>query len=874
MGYNTCIKFEAVPKNWYDSKADCIYQGGELLRIYDRRYLDWVDSIRDEVQLTVGGGLRDSLNNFWTYYNDLSSERFTNGELALWENPYNVTLTRNRDEAGNATTVSNVTLPTNDTEGDARTRRELLQGILDGEIDPRYPRFASTDEHGIAHGADESNLLKNATEFSYSNWGASQPDNNNDQDCVLVDREKTYDDFWCNSKLPYICQVIHEGQYTHVYHQEAPDLFDVKELKDNCNVDSCDYKIFRNGNDQPPTSWLNLNALKSLTSRPFYFKMAWDNGGYVTWGQYKHPLHTEDEQIFTEQVETYGPLHLAYQPPDGFSEFKPCDGIAFDGLTVSNRRGTFLDGSSSFENYYPVGVGETWHSGFRHAVTFPFLEQTLINKEAAEEKTCQRNETLRAEDKSIRNKAFADRNRQHRIPYSNTIRDKIKSGGWSQVFSRRYSSVENSVKVIDLWVSDKEFPWNSAYTCNDLFKRDEHSVSMAGYQCTLRIPPTTTTAAPTEATVREVPPPPNVGAQALAGSVGGGIAGSLAGSLIPYIPKVVAKAKAYVAPAINAVKRKLFGKVKMVPKGTMYKYNPPKPTKIKKTQFKDPNLLYEKHRREMLAQIKTSTKPDLFNQLRHLTTEELEAWQKKKEEERKERERLREAAAKMAAEVAKKAAAAIATKTGAAKSNAPSKTLDEEEDEIDDLFFDEDECDVMQLETININDLQNFLHLIQYIGDLDKSEDDLRMNLAHIGDDGELCDEADVLYSAFGDFFGPVHLDDATDNVGAAINAAKKALKVPKYNHGEEITEMTYKDVPIDTLTQEHGDKMEFVRYMSTGDQTHLGNHQALAVVTKKMTSAGLGFGESKRTEEYARIKDARESAQGFARMFQKIRIL
>ena len=38
----------------------------------------------------------------------------------------------------------------------------------------------------------------------------------------------------------------------------------------------------------------------------------------------------------------------------GFQEFNVCDGIAFDGLTRSSRNGVLLDGSSAFENYYPV----------------------------------------------------------------------------------------------------------------------------------------------------------------------------------------------------------------------------------------------------------------------------------------------------------------------------------------------------------------------------------------------------------------------------------------------------------------------------------------------------------------------------------------
>merc|ERR1712227_472650 len=78
MGYNSCIKFEPVPKSWYESKASCIYQGGELVRIYDRAYLEWVDQVRDEVQLSVSGSLRKKLDNFWTFYNDVSNERFTN----------------------------------------------------------------------------------------------------------------------------------------------------------------------------------------------------------------------------------------------------------------------------------------------------------------------------------------------------------------------------------------------------------------------------------------------------------------------------------------------------------------------------------------------------------------------------------------------------------------------------------------------------------------------------------------------------------------------------------------------------------------------------------------------------------------------------
>ena len=47
---------------------------------------------------------------------------------------------------------------------------------------------------------------------------------------------------------------------------------------------------------------------------------------------------------------------LAYHPPGGDDEFHPCDGIAFDGLTKSNRPTTFLDGSSNFENYYSVKI--------------------------------------------------------------------------------------------------------------------------------------------------------------------------------------------------------------------------------------------------------------------------------------------------------------------------------------------------------------------------------------------------------------------------------------------------------------------------------------------------------------------------------------
>ena len=50
--------------------------------------------------------------------------------------------------------------------------------------------------------------------------------------------------------------------------------------------------------------------------------------------------------------------------------FQPCDGIAFDGLTKSNRRDTLLDGSEAFENYYSVGVAKPWRSGFRKSEQF------------------------------------------------------------------------------------------------------------------------------------------------------------------------------------------------------------------------------------------------------------------------------------------------------------------------------------------------------------------------------------------------------------------------------------------------------------------------------------------------------------------------
>ena len=81
-------------------------------------------------------------------------------------------------------------------------------------------------------------------------------------------------------------------------------------------------------------------------------------------------------QDFKNQVKKFklfensikGCIHLTFKPSDeeGAEGFQPCDGIAFDGLTKSNRRDTLLDGSEAFENYYSVGVGKPWRQGFRN----------------------------------------------------------------------------------------------------------------------------------------------------------------------------------------------------------------------------------------------------------------------------------------------------------------------------------------------------------------------------------------------------------------------------------------------------------------------------------------------------------------------------
>ena len=42
IGYNTCVKFEVVEENWMDAKAKCQYQEGDLVKIYDEGYLNWV----------------------------------------------------------------------------------------------------------------------------------------------------------------------------------------------------------------------------------------------------------------------------------------------------------------------------------------------------------------------------------------------------------------------------------------------------------------------------------------------------------------------------------------------------------------------------------------------------------------------------------------------------------------------------------------------------------------------------------------------------------------------------------------------------------------------------------------------------------------
>ena len=75
------------------------------------------------------------------------------------------------------------------------------------------------------------------------------------------------------------------------------------------------------------------------------------------------------------------------------------------------------------------------------------------------------------------------------------------------------------------------------------------------------------------------------------------------------------KAKDYIKPALKKLKDKLLGKPEMKPKSQQYDHEFKKPRKHRQIQFRDPNLLYERKKRQLVQVIDNATRSQLHGLL-------------------------------------------------------------------------------------------------------------------------------------------------------------------------------------------------------------------------------------------------------------------
>ena len=314
------------------------------------------------------------------------------------------------------------------------------------------------------------------------NWAENQPDNQGgDQFCVYLDADGKYDDFWCGTKeLVYFCQK-RPAKFSHIYHQEFPDAFKVGVLNQYCTKESC--KFFSKGNDTSQSrsgalsdaqSWLNFDPLFAIESRPYYFKLNWGSGAFITWSQLQNPLEIEDDAEIT-------PSDLTFYPADGIKEFgngfRTCDGLFFSGLRRSSNEHVFLDGSRGGESFYQVGIAPEAFSfgfGFKHVLSFPMHEpRYIINPEVD-------NWYEECWDRS----KIRDNLRQNT---RDLMIDSFRKTRTNAAPRQGYRSDSNPVKTVDLFVSDQPFPNHGSLECNSQFTMKEHSVAVeGGYQCLKR----------------------------------------------------------------------------------------------------------------------------------------------------------------------------------------------------------------------------------------------------------------------------------------------------------------------------------------------------------------------------------------------------
>ncbi|CAG5108496.1 Oidioi.mRNA.OKI2018_I69.chr1.g3824.t1.cds [Oikopleura dioica] len=514
LGYNTCIRLMHTKKKNFFAGLDCARQESQLLRIYDERYLDFILDIREK----VGAGDEkkiEELSEMWVFYHDMTEEV-------------------NIDENGDIKAMDQWVKP---------LTPEFFQKLSAG----RKKRGAS---EAVPFGSLNYDERFETWDDLEGNWAEDQPNNNGNQDCVYLDADGKYNDFWCDTKeLLYFCQK-RPGDFHHIYHQKFPDAFDVEVLNNMkyCNEKTC--KFFAKGNDtnnartgefKDAESWLNFEPLNEIISRPYYFKLAYGSGDFITWSQLQNPLEIEDDAEIT-------PSDLTFYPKNGVQEFgkgfRTCDGIFFSGLRRSSKEGVFLDGTEGEKSFYQIGMDKeaiildpmtTRPLGFAHVFTFPMHEpRYIINP-----------------DDEIGYEECWDRNK---------IRNELKRAGaatgsrnytrFSRLFRHPgYRSDMNPIQSVDLFVSESPFPSHGSLHCHSLFSLSEHSVSVDhGYQCLKPKPFTTpkftssTLAPKTEEIADRVADV--VSKKASTASAGGGIAGAAVGTLaLQFLPKLYDPAK-------------------------------------------------------------------------------------------------------------------------------------------------------------------------------------------------------------------------------------------------------------------------------------------------------------------------------------------
>jgi hypothetical protein len=316
------------------------------------------------------------------------------------------------------------------------------------------------------------------------NWAENQPDNDGGgQHCVYLDADGKYDDFWCGTKeLVYFCQK-RPAQFSHIYHQVFPDAFKVNVLNQYCTKESC--KFFAKGNETSQSrsgafsdaeSWLNFDPLFAIESRPYYFKLNWGSGAFITWSQLQNPLEVKDDAEIT-------PSDLTFYPADGIKEFgngfRTCDGLFFSGLRRSSNEHVFLDGSFGGDSFYQVGIAPEaflYDFGFQHVLSFPMHEpRFIINPEVDTwHEECWDRSKIRENLRNIDIKT-----RELMFDFRKTRTNAAPRQG--------YRSNSNPVKSVDLFVSDQPFPSHGSLECNSQFTMKEHSVAIeGGYQCLKR----------------------------------------------------------------------------------------------------------------------------------------------------------------------------------------------------------------------------------------------------------------------------------------------------------------------------------------------------------------------------------------------------